>query len=62
MLFRSLGIATLSDGMQSADDLVKEADSYLYKAKRAGRNCIGGYGIRAIEAASHSATTVVKKA
>lgn len=57
----SLGIATLSDDMQSADDLVKEADSYLYKAKQAGRDCIGGYGIKAIEAASHSATTVIKK-
>ncbi len=35
----SMGIATLRDtNFQTAQDLVKEADKYLYKAKEAGRN------------------------
>lgn len=57
----SIGIACLLDEMESADDLVQRADEYLYKAKKAGRNCIAGYGIKAIERGSNAATTVIKK-
>lgn len=38
----SLGVAEWSRVMHSGDDLVREADSKLYEAKRAGRNCIKG--------------------
>ncbi|MFQ5936273.1 MAG: GGDEF domain-containing protein [Acidiferrobacterales bacterium] len=56
----SLGISALSDEMESADDLIQLADKYLYKAKRAGRNCIGGRAVKAIEEASHAATVIRK--
>jgi two-component system, cell cycle response regulator len=57
----SIGIASLSDEMESADDLIQRADEYLYKAKKAGRNCVGGRGIKAIEQGSNAAT-IIKKA
>jgi diguanylate cyclase (GGDEF)-like protein len=37
----SFGVASIEDG-ESIDDLVKRADSALYQAKSAGRNCVVG--------------------
>jgi two-component system, cell cycle response regulator len=34
----SLGVATLAEGMERPEDLVRAADQALYRAKRAGRN------------------------
>lgn len=56
----SIGMASLSDEMKSADDLVQQTDAYLYRAKKAGRDCIGGHNIKAIEQRSNAATTVIK--
>lgn len=36
----SLGVASLSESDASLDDLLSAADSALYDAKRAGRNCV----------------------
>lgn len=37
----SLGVATLDpDKVVTADDLIKEADQYMYKSRNKGRNCV----------------------
>jgi diguanylate cyclase (GGDEF)-like protein len=38
----SLGVATCAANMETRDSLMSAADSYLYKAKEAGRNCVLG--------------------
>lgn len=39
----SIGTSTLKDDMQVIDDLMKEADDFLYMAKEAGRNRTKGF-------------------
>jgi len=36
----SVGIATCQDDAKICQDLIKAADNALYKAKKAGRNCV----------------------
>jgi diguanylate cyclase (GGDEF)-like protein/PAS domain S-box-containing protein len=36
----SIGVATMSDEISTADDLVDAADRALYRSKQAGRNCV----------------------
>ena len=36
----SLGVAAFSDSENAVSDLISRADSALYKAKDAGRNCV----------------------
>jgi diguanylate cyclase (GGDEF)-like protein/PAS domain S-box-containing protein len=38
----SIGVATFSSSISTLTDLVREADHALYRAKKAGRNCIEG--------------------
>jgi diguanylate cyclase (GGDEF)-like protein/PAS domain S-box-containing protein len=38
----SIGVATLSSSISTLTDLIREADHALYRAKKAGRNCIEG--------------------
>ena len=39
----SFGVAQLVDGMEHPDSLYAAADEALYRAKRAGRNCVSTY-------------------
>ncbi len=57
----SIGIGTLSDDMSDASELVETADKYLYRAKRAGRNCIGGRAVN-LAAQSDWSTPTVRQA
>jgi diguanylate cyclase (GGDEF)-like protein len=57
----SIGIGTLSDDMNDASELVEMADKYLYRAKRAGRNCIGGRAVK-LAARSDWSTPTVRQA
>ena len=38
----SVGVGTMSDGMEADADLVKAADDAMYRAKRDGRNRVSG--------------------
>jgi diguanylate cyclase (GGDEF)-like protein/PAS domain S-box-containing protein len=38
----SIGVATFSSSISTLTDLIREADHALYRAKKAGRNCIQG--------------------
>lgn len=40
----SLGVATLTEGMRTLDQLIDAADGAMYRAKRAGKNrmCVAG--------------------
>lgn len=38
----SLGVSTLNDEFQTESDFIKNADTRMYEAKRAGRNKVGG--------------------
>lgn len=39
----SMGVADFSAGMSGIDDMLRHADVALYRAKRAGRNCVMSY-------------------
>ena len=54
----SLGIASLSDKVSNASELIQLADKYLYKAKQAGRDCIGGHGVKPVALVNWSPPTV----
>jgi diguanylate cyclase (GGDEF)-like protein len=54
----SLGIASLSDKVSNASELIQVADKYLYKAKQAGRNRIGGRVVKAAKKANSSSQTI----
>jgi diguanylate cyclase (GGDEF)-like protein len=54
----SLGIASLSDKVSNASELIQVADKYLYKAKQAGRNCIAGHAVKAAKKSNSSSQTV----
>jgi diguanylate cyclase (GGDEF)-like protein len=54
----SLGIASLSDKVGNASELIQLADKYLYKAKRAGRNRIGGRVVKAAKKSNSSPQTI----
>lgn len=38
----SIGVATFSPSISTLADLIREADNALYRAKKAGRNCVEG--------------------
>ncbi len=54
----SLGIASLSDKVSNASELIQVADKYLYKAKQAGRNRIGGRVVKAAKKSNSSSQTI----
>ncbi len=54
----SLGIASLSDKVSNASELIQLADKYLYKAKQAGRNRIGGRVVKAAKKSNSSPQTI----
>ncbi len=54
----SLGIASLSDKVSNASELIQLADKYLYKAKRAGRNRIAGRVVKAAKKSDSSSQTI----
>jgi diguanylate cyclase (GGDEF)-like protein len=56
----SLGVASLSATMNDATELVELADKYLYKAKKAGRNRIGGRAVK-IAQSNWDSPTVTKR-
>ncbi len=57
----SLGVASLSATMNDATELVQLADKYLYKAKKAGRNRIGGGAVKSATQSNWAAPTVTKR-
>ena len=42
----SVGVASLTEGVSSLEQLVETADDELYRAKRAGKNRVAGVGGR----------------
>lgn len=54
----SLGIASLSDKVSNASELIQLADKYLYKAKRAGRDRIGGRVVKTAKKSNSSSQTI----
>ncbi len=54
----SLGIASLSDKVSNASELIQLADKYLYKAKQAGRDRIGGRVVKAAKKLNSSSQTI----
>lgn len=56
----SLGMASLSDNVKNATELLGVADKYLYKAKQAGRDCIGGHAVKTVAQANWSSPTTVE--
>ena len=56
----SLGVASLSATMNDAAELVELADKYLYKAKKAGRNRIGG-AVKSVTQSDWDSPTVTKR-
>jgi diguanylate cyclase (GGDEF)-like protein len=47
----SIGVA-VSDGASSAEDLLRQADTAMYRAKQSGRNCIAVFDASMLERAS----------
>jgi diguanylate cyclase (GGDEF)-like protein len=39
----SIGVAAFTDEMSGTDDLLRNADAAMYRAKNSGRNCVGVY-------------------
>ena len=56
----SLGMASLSDKVSNASELIQVADKYLYKAKQAGRDCIGGHAVKTVAQANWSSPPTVE--
>ncbi len=56
----SLGMASLSDKVSNASELIQLADKYLYKAKQAGRDCIGGHAVKTVAQANWSSPPTVE--
>lgn len=56
----SLGMASLSDNVKNATELLEVADKYLYKAKQAGRDCIGGHAVKTVAQAHSSSPTTIE--
>ena len=36
----SFGLASMTDKHEKVDEIIEQADTAMYKAKRAGRNCV----------------------
>ncbi|MDH3669534.1 MAG: GGDEF domain-containing protein [Gammaproteobacteria bacterium] len=57
----SLGVASLSATMNDANELVQLADKYLYEAKEAGRNRVGGRAVKIATQSTRDFPTVRKR-
>ncbi len=56
----SFGIGSLAEGMSEPDELVRLADKYLYHAKKAGRDRIGGRALKAVPQSNSASATIIE--